>query len=144
MMGLFTKLIASSLGRWALGIGVTMLLSGLAYKWYDFKRDLRDEGVQECVQEINIATVNALELALADERSAVAELRASLDAVAAANQEAIARRTKLEADLRTIEAQIKAQRKTDETYREWADTPLPDGVADRLREAAGSSSGNTD
>lgn len=120
-----------------------MLLSGLAYKWYDFKRDLRDEGVQECVQEINIATVNALELALADERSAVAKLRASLDAVAVANQEAIARRTKLEADLRTIEAQIKAQRKTDETYREWADTPLPDGVADRLREAAGSSSDNT-
>jgi hypothetical protein len=58
MMGLITKLIASSLGRWALGIGVTALLSGLAYKWYDFKRDLRDEGVQECVQEINIATVD--------------------------------------------------------------------------------------
>ena len=132
------------LGRWVTASLIALLLSGLAYKWYDFKRDLRDEGVQECVQEINIATVNALELALADERSAVAKLRASLDAVAVANQEAIARRTKLEADLRTIEARIKAQRKTDETYREWADTPLPDGVADRLREAAGSSSDNTD
>lgn len=143
MNWLIGKVLGSVVARWiTVGI-VAALLGGVAWKWYKFKEDLRDEGVQECVQEINRQTVIDLELALAAERSAVAELRASLDAAATANREAIERRERAEANLRTIAAQMRTQRETDETYREWSESPLPDGVADRLRQAARSTSDNS-
>jgi cytoskeletal protein RodZ len=141
---MITAFLTSQLGRWVTMGVVTVLLSGAGLWWWNnFKKDLIDEGKQECVQEINIATVTALEDALAEERSARARLAANLDAVAAANKEAVERRHQAEAKLRTFEAEMRTQREKDDAYREWADTPLPDGVADRLREAAGSTSGNS-
>lgn len=123
-------------GRWVtLGV-VTVLLGGLAYKWHVFKEDLIRKGQQVCVQEINKETVAQLQDALAAEKSARADLTARLNAAAAVNQEAKDRRVKVEASLRTLEAAMRTQRETDETYRAWSDTPLPDGVADRLRNQA--------
>jgi hypothetical protein len=112
-----------------------VLLSGAGLWWYKYKEGLRDEGAQECVQEIERATLIALENALAAEKAAAADLRAKMDAVAAANQEAIARRNAAESTIASLRKQVEEQRENDETYREWSDTPLPDGVADRLRQA---------
>ncbi len=131
-------------GRWVTGALVTLLLGGAALKWHTHKEGLREEGRLECVQEINKATVDALEDALADAESANAALRASLVAAAAANQEAEARRNESESRLAALEEQMEAQRNEDPDYREWSDTALPDGVADRLRQAAGSSSSDGD
>lgn len=139
---LLKKILATTLSRWVtLGV-VTTLLSSAVLWWYNYKQDLREEGIQECVQEINQETMDALEDALAAAESANAALRANLIAAARVNQEATERRREAEASLRTIEAQMRTQRETDETYREWSDSALPDGVADRLRQAAGSASSN--
>lgn len=144
MNWLIGKILGSVVSRWVTVGIVTALLGGAGLWWYKYKEGLRDEGAQECVQEIERATVEALEAALAAEKSARAELRAKMDAAAAANQEAQERREIAEANLRTIEAQMRTQRETDETYREWADTPLPDGVADRLRQAHRSATADND
>jgi chromosome segregation ATPase len=106
------------------------------YKWYTFKQGLISEGRQVCVQAINKDTMEQLQSALAAEKSARADLTARLTAAAAANREARERRVEVEASLKTLEAEMRAQRETDETYRKWSDTPLPDGVADRLRKQA--------
>lgn len=140
---MIARILATSLGRWVtLGV-VISLLSGAGYIWHRHNENLREEGAQECVQEINQATIDELEAALAAERSAVAELRANLAAAAAANQEAIERRNELSSQLDSLRGMIEDQRRNDETYRSWADSDLPDGVADRLRQAAGSSSGDS-
>jgi hypothetical protein len=123
---------------------VTLLLGGAALKWYKFKSDLREEGIQVCVQEINQATMQALEDALADERAANAELNASLVVAATANREAMERRTQAEANLKTLEKQMEIQRNEDPAYRDWSATALPSGVAERLRQAAGSEASSTD
>jgi chromosome segregation ATPase len=91
---------------------------------------------QICVQEINKETVLQLEAALAAEKSARADLTAKLNAAALANQEARDRRRALEDQITSLETQMENQRETDPNYKEWSDTPLPDGVADRMRDAA--------
>lgn len=136
--------LGSVLGRWVLGGIVAACIGTAAIMWHNHKEGLREEGIQECVQEINQATIDELERALADERSARAQLAASLDAAAAANREAIARRNEMSNQLDSLRGMMETQRNEDPTYREWADAPLPDSVADRLREAAGSPSGSGD
>lgn len=127
--------MATALGRWVTGAVVTALLGTAAIMWHNHKENLRDEGAEECVQEINQATIDELEAALAAERSAVAELRANLAAVAAANEEATKRRVEAEKLSQRLRRQIEEQKKNDQTYREWTASDLPDGVAERLREA---------
>lgn len=136
---LIAQVLGSVLGRWILGGVVALLLGWAAIAWHNHKEGLKEEGMQECVQEINQATIDDLERALAEERSAVAELRANLAAVAIANEEAEMRKEELSRQLASLRGMMEQQRKNDETYRAWSDTPLPDGVADRLRQAAGSS-----
>lgn len=140
---LLKKILASVAGRWILGAAVAASLGTAAIMWHNHKEGLREEGMQECVQEVNLATMEALEAALAEERSANAALNASLAAAVAANQEARDRRSVLQSRVDALQASINEQRETDETYREWADTDLPDGVADRLRQAARSPSGDS-
>lgn len=135
MNWLIGKVLGSVVSRWVTVGIVTALLGGAGLWWYKYKEGLRDEGAQECVQEIERATVEALENALAAERRALADLRAKMDAVAAANQEAIERKNELSNQLDSLRGMMEEQKKNDETYRAWSDTPLPDGVADRLREA---------
>ena len=137
-------IIKTVLGRWVTASLIALLLGGGVWKWYDFKEDLREEGVKECVQEINQATVTALEDALADANSANAALTASLIAAAAVNQEALARRAAVETSLKTLQEQMENQKNEDPEYREWSDTTLPSGVADRLREAARSQASSND
>lgn len=141
---LLTKILASVLGRWILGGVVALLLGGGAWKWYDFKQKLREAGMQECVQEINQATVDALVAQLQNEKAANAALIARLEAAAAANREATERRKLLKKQLDYLRGIMEGQRETDEVYREWSATVLPDGVADRLRQAAGSETGSGD
>lgn len=138
------KLAASLLSRYITVGVVALLLGGGALKWHSHKEGLREEGIQECVQEINKATVKALEDALADAESANAALSASLIAAAAVNQEALARRAAVEASLQTLQKQMEQQKNEDPAYREWSDAALPDGVVSRLRKAARGPSGNTD
>ena len=130
-----TWIFKTVVGRWVTAILITSLLSGLAWKWHAFKEDLIHKGQQICVQEINKETVLQLEAALAAEKSARADLTAKLNAAALANQEARDRRRALEDQLTSLESQMENQRETDPDYKEWSDTALPDGVADRLRDA---------
>ena len=123
-------------GRWLLGGLVALLIGGAALKWHSFKEDLVHKGQEVCVQEINKETVAQLEAALAAEKSARAELTANLIAAAAVNQEAVNRKNELSSQLESLRGQMAEQRKTDETYRAWSDSDLPDGVAERLRDEA--------
>ena len=117
--------IKTVVGRWVTGLLIASLLGGGAWKWYDFKDGLREEGVQECVQEINDATMEAMEQALEDERAANVLLLLELEFAANVNAEAEERHRKDVAKMTTIEAEMRTQRETDETYREWSDTDLP-------------------
>ena len=132
----FARIVATSLGRWVLGGLVALLIGGAALKWHNFKEDLVHKGQEVCVQEINKETVAQLEAALAAEKSARAELTANLIAAAAVNQEAVNRKNELSSQLESLRGQMAEQRKTDETYRAWSDSDLPDGVAERLRNEA--------
>lgn len=140
MMMILRKLLASSLGRWVLGGVVITIVGGSAIMWHNHKEGLREEGIQECVQEINQATVDQLykELKLKDD--ALAEARRVADANRKAAMDAIKRKRDAEVNLELMLRAMEEQKNEDEDYREWSDTPLPDGVADRLRQAAGSSS----
>jgi len=128
--------LKTALGRWVTGFSVAMLLGGAALTWHNHKEGLREEGIQECVQEINQATVDALEDALADERAAYALLLAHAEKTAQENALALDRRRELETSLTALAEQMEKQKNEDPEYNEWSDTTLPGGVADRLREAA--------
>ena len=123
------------IGRWVTASLVALLLGGGAWKWHAFKEDLVHKGQQVCVQEINKETVSQLQDALAAEKSARAELTVRLTAAAAANQAARDRHRNLEDQVSDLETQMENQRNADPEYKEWSDTSLPDGVADRLRNA---------
>jgi len=144
MMFLIKRILGSALGRWVTLGGVTLLLS-LGTAWFlNYKAGLRDEGKLECVQEINRATVDALEQQLENKNAAIEELRRlHVNALIVAEER---KQRELEAmdRLETLESEMEEQRNADPEYREWSDTDLPNGVADRLREAAGSSSGSGD
>ena len=122
-------------GRWVTASLIALLLGGGAWKWHAFKEDLIHKGSQVCVQEINKETVEQLQLALAAEKSARAELTANLIAAARVNQEARERKNALEDQLSDLQTQMENQHELDPNYAEWSDTPLPDGVADRMRDA---------
>jgi hypothetical protein len=122
---------------------VTALLSGAVVWWQVTKSNLINKGKEECVQVINEETVKQLEDALAAEKSARADLIAKMTAVVAANQKAEERKRELSVQLDYLRGIIIQQRETDETYRTWSDTALPDGVVDRLRNAAAGSGPGT-
>jgi len=136
MMGFLVRILATALGRWVLGGLVAALLAGGAWKWHSFKEDLIHKGQQVCVQEINKETVKQLELALAAAESARAELTANLIAAAAVNQQARDRHRDLETQVSDLERAMAEQARTDNEYKEWSDTGLPSGVAERLRKQA--------
>jgi uncharacterized protein HemX len=121
-------------GRWVTASLIALLLGSAGWKFHTWKEDLIHKGQQVCVQEINKETVAQLQAALAAEKSARAELTARLIAAAAVNQEAINRKNELSSQLESLRGQMADQRKNDETYRNWSESPLPDGIADRLRD----------
>lgn len=145
MIGKLIKLLASSVtARWVTGFTVTLLLGGSWAAWHNHKQNLREEGIRECVQEINQATVDELQRQLANEVEANARLADELEVANQANASALDRRRELETSLTALAAEMEAQRNEDPTYREWSDSDLPDGVADRLRDAAGSQADRDD
>jgi hypothetical protein len=132
------------LGRYVTAGLVTLLLGSGVWKWYDFKDDLREEGVEECVQEINRATVDALELELKNAQRANEILAEELEFANQVNASALARRQELETSITALAAAMEKQKNEDPNYRDWTNTALPAGVSDRLRQAAGSPPGNND
>ena len=132
---LLKRVITTSLGRWALSGAVALVLGTAVVFWHNFKQDLRDEGRQVCIQVINEETVLALQESLAAERATATRLAVMLVAAAAENEEARARARAATFKVDALERARKEQEKTDETYAKWSRTPLPGGVADRLRNA---------
>jgi len=130
------RLFRTVLGRWVTGSVVALLLGGGALMWHNHKADLREEGRQECIQLVNEETMLQLEAALVEERRTNAELVALAEVNALANVEALARRQELETSLTALAAEMEKQRNEDPEYKEWGDAPLPDGVAERMREQA--------
>ena len=123
-------------GRWVTVSLVALLLGGAALKWYNFKQKLVDKGTQVCVQEINKDTMLQLEEALAAEKAIRIELAEELKLADQENASARGRRRELETSLNALATEMRKQRNEDETYKKWSDTPLPDGVGDRLRNQA--------
>lgn len=131
------------LGRWVTVSLVALLLGGGAWKWYSFKQGLVEEGTQLCVQEVNKETMLQLEEALVESEAAFELLLQHTEKISKENAASTIRRQELEASLDTLAADMRKQRNTDENYKEWSDTPLPDNVADRLRkQASGSDPGS--
>jgi hypothetical protein len=108
-----------------------LLGAGLAFN--NWKNNLREEGIQICVQEINAQTLIDLEAALAHEIAAGETLRAAAIVAEAENELARARLDDSQERISEMAAAMRQQEETDETYRAWSHTPLPDGVAERLR-----------
>ncbi len=131
---LVTWAAKKALNRWILGGAVALLLGGAAIMWHNHKQGLRDEGRHECVQAINEQTVIDLQTALAEEQVAAAELRATVAAAAQENADARERLQAANASLKTLALLMKEQKENDKVYSAWSDVPLPDGVADRLRQ----------
>jgi hypothetical protein len=134
---------ASALRRWILGGVVALVIGSAGLMWHNHKQDLRDEGRQECVQAINEQTVLDLEAALAEEKRTSAELMEYVRRTAAANAEAEARHRDAQARVDVLLEEIEEQKKNDKSYSEWSDTPLPNGVAERLRSTGAGSNSNT-
>ena len=123
-------------GRWVtLGLVATLLGGGALY-WHNFKEDLRDEGAQECVQKVNEETHRTLMAAFAAEQAARVRLEGLVNAAAAENDAARARLIESESKMDSLLAAMKTQESTDEPYKEWSNTPLPSGVAERMQEHA--------
>ena len=140
---LLARIVTTSLGRWILGGTVALLISGAAWKWHAFKEDLIHQGQVVCVQEINKQTVIDLQDALADEKIVNATLVALAVARAEENQQARARLRDSEFRVASLLTEKREQEKTDETYAAWSNTPLPSGVAGRLRDAQSGSDPDT-
>ncbi len=101
--------------------------------WHNHKQGLREEGKQECVQEVNQETMKILQSQLAAERAVNVQLVKLGVARDAVNAEATARHQSAEAKVSELKRQIAEQERNDEPYKKWANTPLPTGVAARLQ-----------
>jgi hypothetical protein len=131
---LLKKALATVLGRWVTGGVVALLLGGAAWWWYDFKSDLREEGANECVQLVNEETHKQLVEANYRKQQQIMELQREMREVKIENALAKERQRRAEENLMVFRNATRTQEQNDENYREWSSTPLPDGVADRLRE----------
>ncbi len=134
---LFKWAFKTVLGRYVTAGVVALLLGGAGLKWYSFKQSLREEGAQACIQIVNEETHNILVANLANEKAANEKLRATAVMDAAVNAEARARHRDLETQVSAMEKAMAEQARTDNEYKEWGDTVLPSGVAERMREQAG-------
>ncbi len=133
-MGKIIKLaLSTALGRWVTGGVVVLLLGGAGLMWHNHKQGLREEGKQECVQEVNQETMKILQSQLAAERAVNVQLVKLGVARDAVNAEATARHQSAVAAVSELRRQMDEQERDDETYYEWANTSLPIGVANRLQ-----------
>lgn len=134
---MFSKLIGlalkTALGRWVTGGLVILLLGSAGLMWHNHKQGLREEGKQECVQEVNQETMQILQEQLAAERAVNVELVKLGVARNAVNAEVTARKQVAEGRIVELKRQIAEQERNDETYADWSNTPLPNGVAARLQ-----------
>lgn len=133
LSSLLNLAIKSTAGRIALGIAVTALLSGLAVWWYDTKHDWEEQGRNECVQLVNEETHKQLVEANYRKQEQIMKLQKELRETKIENELARERERRATEQLLIYKNSLRTQAENDEDYREWADTPLPDGVADRLR-----------
>lgn len=134
--GLLARLFASQLSRWVTVGVVTALLGGAAYWWYDFKRDLRHEGAEECIQAVNEETHKAVVENLYRQQQRVLELQSQLSDLRVEKELALERERRAKEKLMLYKNSVRAQLENDEKYREWSRTELPNGVAERMRELA--------
>lgn len=133
LSSLLNLAIKSATGRIVLGIAVTALLSGLAVWWYDTKHDWEEQGRTECVQLVNEETHKQLVEANYRKQEQIMRLQKELRETKIENELARERERRATEQLLIYKNSLRTQAENDEDYREWADTPLPDGVADRLR-----------
>jgi len=143
---IITWALKTVLGRYVTVGLVAVLLGGGALYWHNFKEDLRDEGAEECIQLVNEETHQILVEALAAEKALATTLRARIARDAVVNAEARERHSALETQVGDLERAMAEQARTDNEYKEWSDTPLPSGVAERLQKQSGDNpgSGNED
>jgi hypothetical protein len=132
-MFILNMLLKSVAGRVLIGAAVAAFLSTAAYWWYDTKHDWEEQGRAECVQLVNEATHKQVVAALARSELRRQELNQELSDLRIQNELARERQRRAEEKLLTFQNSVRTQAEQDETYREWATDPLPDGVADRLR-----------
>ena len=131
--GLIQMALKSVAGRVFIGAAVAAILSTVAYWWYDTKHDWEERGREECVQLVNEETHKNLVAANYRKQEQIMKLQKELRETKIENELARERERRANEQLLIYKNSIRTQAENDEDYREWADTPLPDGVADRLR-----------
>jgi glucan-binding YG repeat protein len=131
--GLIQIALKSVAGRVFIGAAVAAILSTVAYWWYDTKHDWEERGREECVQLVNEETHKNLVAANYRKQEQIMKLQKELRETKIENELARERERRANEQLLIYKNSIRTQAENDEDYREWADTPLPDGVADRLR-----------
>ena len=121
------------------GLVTALLITGLLYRQ---SLTAAAAAQAECERDdvIAVNTTNTIVdetrvNALSDQ---VTQLQSQLADANKVGAEALERQRTAETRLRKFRAEQEAQKHDDETYAAWASTPLPDGVAERLRAASGS------
>ena len=133
MSKLIELALKTALGRWVTGGLVILLLGSAGLMWHNHKQGLREEGKQECVQEVNQETMKILQEQLLAERAVVVELVRLGEERTRLNIETTARHQDAKTKVAELKRQIAEQEQNDEPYNEWAGTLLPTGVAARLQ-----------
>jgi len=141
-MGALVKWVfKTALSRWVTGGLVIFVLGGAGLMWHNHKEGLRAEGAEECIQQITQANVTVLENKIADQATEIAvllQLNAEKDA---ANERARTRHQVTENRVAKLLRDQARQEQEDETYAEWSNIDLPNGVAERLRSTQTSATG---
>ncbi|MDQ2069303.1 hypothetical protein [Natronospira bacteriovora] len=125
----------------ATGTALLMLASALAWTLHALGNAREESGRLEselaqavAANESNQLTIDELEQAVSGLRSRRLAEQARADAMDLELQQ---QRQATAERVQTLQDEMDRDRETDDAYRDWADRPLPDTVADRLRRAGG-------
>ena len=132
---IFKKALGTVVSRYVTGFIVTAILATSYGLWQGYKNNLREEGKQQCVTVINHANYVQLANRLAAEQISRAEVQKLYLAQRKVSAKATQRRLEAENKVTELLRDQEEQERNDETYAEWSNTALPDGVADRVRRA---------
>lgn len=129
-------MLFKSIALRAAGIALAVSVAANAGLWYAYRGALLDtERVRtEVLAGANARLAESLNHQATAYEERVAELQRRLELSDAVTASALARAEAAADEMRRFRARISAESAEDPTYRAWAETPLPPGVADRLRE----------
>lgn len=119
--------------RLVTGSLIALLAAGGAWFYSDWKAGIEDRVRAECNESRYIADLKQANDQLAAEQKRVRRLEQLNSELRAENENAITRREEAEDRVTQLLRDREEQEQNDDTYAEWSNTPVPDGVIERLR-----------